>query len=267
MTGYIDVNSFLGEWPSRRLNGSPPPPRLELVSQRLTLMDRLGIERVAVSLLEGVWLKDSGTANDELHQLIRGHTDRCFPVYTLNPTFPTWREHLDRCVASYGLTRGAGAVRLLPGYHGYALDDAGDCLDRLTELNVPVLLTIQLEDARMQHPGMRVPDVKPDAIVDAIQRWPELRWLVVNCLSAQITAICKQLPEDAQAWFDIARVQGPLECVRLLRDQVSARRLVFGTNLPLHVPHSPIMELADARLSPEEDAVIRSGNARTALAI
>jgi len=217
MTGYIDVNSFLGEWPARRLNGSPPPPRLELVSQRLTLMDRLGIERVAVSLLEGVWLKDSGTANDELHQLIRGHTDRCFPVYTLNPTFPTWREHLDSCVASYGLTRGAGAVRLLPGYHGYALDAAGDCLDRLTELNVPVLLTIQLE--------------------------------------------------DAQAWFDIARVQGPLDCVRLLRDQVSARRLVFGTNLPLHVPHSPIMELADARLSPEEDEAIRSGNVRMALGI
>ena len=267
MTGYIDVNSFLGEWPSRRLNGSPPPPRPDLVSQRLMLMDRLEIDHAAVSLLEGVWLKDSGTANDELHQLTRGHTNRFFPVYTLNPTFPTWREHLGRCVASYGLTRGTCAIRLLPGYHGYALDAAGDCLDRLAELDVPVLLTIQLEDARMQHPGMRVPDVKPDAIVDAIQRRPKLRWLVVNCLSAQITAICKQLPEDGQVWFDIARVQGPLDCVRLLRDQVSARRLVFGTNLPLHVPHSPIMELADARLSPEEDAVIRSGNARTALGI
>src|SRR5687767_10003233 len=46
--GLVDANSFLGEWPARRLNGSPPPERLELVGQRVRLMDTLGIRRAAV---------------------------------------------------------------------------------------------------------------------------------------------------------------------------------------------------------------------------
>ncbi len=264
---YFDANSFLGEWPSRRLNGSPPPERDALVSQRLRLMDRLGIKRAAVSLLEGVWLKDSGVANAELHALLRGHEDRFLPLYTLNPTFPTWEEHLSRCVNEYGLRPGAGAVRLLPAYHGYALEDAAPLLDAPATLEVAVVLTVQLEDMRMQHPGMRVPDVSPADVVGAIRRWPRQHWIVANCVYNQARAIGADVPAEARVWFDLARVQGPIDCVRLLCDQLGAHRLVFGTNLPLHVPHSPILELADARLTPDVDAAVRAGNARTAFGL
>ncbi|MGH2351138.1 MAG: amidohydrolase family protein, partial [Chloroflexota bacterium] len=123
--GLVDASSFLGEWPSRRLNGSPPPTQQRMVEQRLRLMDRLGIQRAAVALLDGAWLKDSGVANAELFAMVGQRADRFLPVYTLNPLFPAWAEQLGRCVQEHGLAAGRGAVRLYPSYHGYQLDDPG----------------------------------------------------------------------------------------------------------------------------------------------
>ena len=276
--GLVDASSFLGEWPSRRLNGSPAPAAEALVERRLRLMDRLGMRQAAVSRLESVWLKDAGVGNAELHALVGSRPDRFFPVYTLDPTFPSWPEQLDRCVEAYGLAAGRGAVRLLPTYHGYGIGQtittgSGDAagfdlfLERLEGLGLPVVLTLQLDDTRMQHPAMRVPDLAVADVVAAVSHRPALRWVVTGALQTQMLAIARQLPPEARVWFELSRVQGPIDGIRHLRDQLGIDRLLFGTNLPLHVAESPIMELADARLSPDEDAAVRYGNAARALGI
>jgi predicted TIM-barrel fold metal-dependent hydrolase len=267
--GYVDATSLIGEWPGRRLNGSPPPAREELVAQRLRLMDQTGIRRAAVGLLDGVLLKDANVANAELHQLIGGHGDRFFPVYTLNPTFPDAAEQLERCRREYGLTSGTGAVRLHPSFQRYAYDDArlAESLRQLRRLNVPVVLTLQLEDSRLHHPATQVPDPKAEAVADFVNRWPDLRWVLAGGRFREVQAIGKRLGRETQAWLDIARVQGPMDCIRSLRDEVGVHRLVFGTNLPFLYPHSPIMELTDARLSADEDAAVRYRNAEAALGI
>ncbi|MDQ3702942.1 MAG: amidohydrolase family protein [Chloroflexota bacterium] len=302
--GLVDVNCWIGEWPSRRIGGSPPPSgggTRTGIEQRRELLQRLGIRRAAVSLLEGVWLKDAGVANAELFALAQqelrlnrsgpagrqagagaqgelgrdrdaGSSSQFFPVYTVNPTFPTWAEHLDRCVGEYGLARGRGAVRLSPHYHGYALDapELRPCLARLAELGLPLLLTWQLEDVRMQHPRQRVPDLDSEAVAALVTRWAQLRWTVTGATQTQILATARRLLPSARVWFDLARVQGPIDGIPILCREIGVGRLLFGTNLPLHVPHSPILELADAKtagLSPEEDAAIRNGNAVTALGI
>jgi predicted TIM-barrel fold metal-dependent hydrolase len=267
--GLVDANSFLGEWPARRLNGSPPPTPAQLVAQRLRLMDALGIRRAAVALLEGVLLKDSAVANAELHHLLHGAGDRFFPVYTLNPTFPSAARHLERCRQEYGLAPGTGAVRLHPTFQRYPLDDprlaAG--LAHLQRLDLPVLLTLQLEDSRIHHPAIQVPDPDPGPVVDLLARWPEVRWVLLGGRFREAHRIGSGLPPGARVWFDIARVQGPMDGLRALRDDVGVERLLFGTNLPFIVPQSPIMELADARLPAQEDAAVRWGNATAALGI
>jgi predicted TIM-barrel fold metal-dependent hydrolase len=232
-------------------------------------MDRLGIRRAAVALLEGVLLKDAGVANAELQALIGGHRERLFPVYTLNPTFPDAAAHLERCRQEYGLAPGTGAVRLHPGFQRYALDDprlaAG--LAHLGRLDLPVVLTLQLEDSRIHHPAIQVPDPDPAAIAELVGRWPEVRWILAGGRYREVQAIGTRLPREARVWFDIARVQGPMDCIRALRDAVGEHRLLFGTNLPFVVPESPIMELADARLPAEEDAAVRWRNATLALGL
>jgi predicted TIM-barrel fold metal-dependent hydrolase len=233
-------------------------------------------------------LKDAGVANAELHRLVGDDPQRFFPVYTLDPTFPTWRLYLDQCVGDYGLAPGTGAVRLFPRHHGYQLDDAAidPCLDRLEALGLPLLLTWQLEDARMQAPGMHVPDLDPESVAGLAARRPSLRLLVTGAVQSQIMATLRRLAPAAPVWFDISRVQGPIDGIPILCRATAAadgdaddearhpldgaRRLVFGTNLPLHVAQSPILELADAilaGLSQEGAAAIGRGNARAVLGL
>jgi hypothetical protein len=263
--GLFDANSYLGEWPSRRVNAERALSGPEQVEQRLALMEQRGIRRAAISRLEAVLLKDVSIANQELYELV-GHAERLLPVYTLNPPFPAWREHLDRCVREYGLGSSRGGIRLHPSYHGYRLDAPE--LDRLLEvvapLDVPVVLPIQLEDARLHHPALQVPDLATADVAMLLSRWPAVRWIVAAATYPQVVAIAKLLPDQAQVWFDISRVQGPVDDVRLLCEGVSTRRLLFGTNLPLHVAESAIMELADGHLPPEDDEAIRFGNAHAA---
>jgi predicted TIM-barrel fold metal-dependent hydrolase len=267
--GYVDANSYLGEWPTRRLNGSPPPSGSQVADERLRLMDRLGIRRAAVALLDGVLLKDAGVANVELHALVRRRPERYFPLYTLNPTFPAWEEHLARCRDAYGLAPGRGAIRLYPAYQGYGLDDPrlDGALERLAGLDLPVVLTLQLEDARTHHPALHAPDVQAAEALALVRRWPRLRWVLAGGTYREVRAIGTGLPKEARVWFDIARVQGPIDCIRLLCEEVGAGRLLFGTNLPFTVAESPILELADARLAAAEDAAVRYGNAREALGV
>lgn len=249
------------------MNGQRP----SLVQQRVQLMDRLGIRRAVVSRLEGVLLKDSSVANQELHALIGGH-ERFFPAYTLNPTFPSWERELDRCRAEYGLAPGMGAIRLHPNYHGYRLDDPAlePCLRRLTDADLPVLLPLQLEDSRMHHPAIQVPDLPLQEVAALVGRWPQLRWVIASAIYHQVLSLGQRLAQQApqaRVWFELSRVQGPIDDVRLLRDALGIHRLLFGTNLPLLVAESPIMELADAHLPPDEDAAVRYGNARDALGV
>ncbi|HEX2325154.1 MAG TPA: amidohydrolase family protein [Chloroflexota bacterium] len=270
--GYLDANAFLGEWPGRRLNGSPPPVREALVPARLAQMDALGIRRAAVSLLEGTFLKDSGVANAELRTLTALAPQRLFPVYTLNPLFPAWNEHLQRCLQDYGLAPGTGALRLSPAYHGYPLDHPAleACLDRLQALGLPVVLTWQLEDTRMQGTAMQVPDLDPAAVAALATRRPGLRLVLTGAVGNQILATARHLPPEARVWFDLSRVQGPVDGVLHLCREVGPGRLLFGTNVPLHVAASPVLEVADAVAAglPEGDAgALRYANAGVALGL
>ncbi|HEV2122531.1 MAG TPA: amidohydrolase family protein [Chloroflexota bacterium] len=267
--GYVDANSYLGEWPTRHLNGTPPPRPAELVEQRLVLMDRLSIRRAAVSRLEGVLLKDSSVANAELYQMIGKHRDRFLPLYTINPTFPTWQEHLQRCTEEYGLAPGKGGIRLYPAYQYYQLDDprVDKAIEWLARLDLPVMITLQLDDPRMHHPALQVPDVKAEDVVSLVQRWPLLRWVIAAGRFREVQVIGSAVPPEARVWLDISRVQGPIDCIPLLCDSVGARRLLFGSNMPFVIPEAPILELGDARLSDEEDAAVRHGNAHDAFGI
>ena len=116
-------------------------------------------------------------------------------------------------------------------------------------------------------PAIQVPDPDPAAVAALVGRWPGVRWVLAGGRFRVVQTVAARLPGAARVWFDIARVQGPMDCLRRLRDTVGVHRLLFGTNLPFVVPESPVMEPADARLPAAEDAAVRYGNAEAALGI
>jgi predicted TIM-barrel fold metal-dependent hydrolase len=101
-------------------------------------------------------------------------------------------------------------------------------------------------------------------------RHPEARLVVTGAVFREVLATARRLPPEARVWFDIARVQGPVDDLLELCREIGEGRLLFGTNLPLHVAASPVLEVADAGaagLAPEAGAAIRYGNAAAALGL
>jgi predicted TIM-barrel fold metal-dependent hydrolase len=257
----FDVNAAIGDWPFRRVPCNTPERLIER-------MDRLGIQRAAVSRLENVFYKDCLVGNRELHQLIAAHSDRFLPLFTINPAFPGWEADLDICQRELGLVHGAAGIRLYPTYHQFALDGepAARLLARAVVLDVPVVLSARLEDERTHHWLCRVPALTPDSVAAVIAAFPAVRWVVCGLRAPQVRAVWRTLqsrPDSAglQIVFDLSLVQGPIDECQLLTDAVGAERIAFGTNLPLTVPESATLALAYSDLPPATIAQIGAGNA------
>ncbi|WP_435320904.1 amidohydrolase family protein [Haloarchaeobius sp. TZWSO28] len=137
----VDANAYLGSWPYRELEGS--------AEALLGRMDAEGVDTALVSSLDAAHMRNVPKANHRLFDRIEGHEDRLRPVATVDPTYTKWEENLDRCV-----DRGAVAVKMLPLYHGYALDEepARALIEAAAERDLPVILTSVIEDLRKQHP-------------------------------------------------------------------------------------------------------------------
>ena len=122
----------------------------------------------------------------------------------------------------------------------------------------------------MQGAAMQAPDLEAGAVAALAARHPGLRLVVTGAIGSQIRATARGLPGESRVWFDVSRVQGPIDALRGLCQEVGEARLLFGTNTPLHVAASPVLELADAvaaGLAPAAAAAVRYGNAAAALGL
>ena len=262
----MDINCFLGEWPFRRYPCTT-------VDRLLDRMDRLNIQRAAVSRLENVFFKDTLVGNRELAALIAPHPDRFIPFYTINPAFPGWDVDLTICEDELGLSPRQGGIHLHPGYHPYAIDDdtAAALLRRAEAQNFPVRVSLLLEDPRTHHWLCKVPPIRPETMVAAIAAFPGIRWIVGGARAAQVRGMVRALADRGLAdrvkvLFDLSLVQGPIDECQLLSEQIGPQWIAFGTNLPLTIAESPLLALQHAQLPAATKALIARGNAERLLA-
>ena len=248
----IDANAYLGNWPFRQLRYTTP-------AALLGKMDDLGVEKAVVSSLENVFYKDLLTGNRTLHTAAKDHPDRFLPVFTINPTFPGWEEDLSICVREFGMR----VMRLHPNYHGYALDAAEGTavLEAAHAHDFVVILTAGIEDTRHHHPLVKVPDVPSAQIAAAVSAFPNVRFLIAAEKFAGITAIWTQSTHTENVYAEISRVQGPVGDIEKLCGTMGADRVLFGTNLPLHVPEAAALAIEHAKVSAEDRRKIAQGNA------
>ena len=259
----VDLNCYLGEWPFRRYPCTT-------VDRLLARMDKLRIERAAVSRLENVFLKDCLVGNRELAALIAPHTDRFVPFYTVNPAFPGWEDDLRLCQEELGLAPGAGGIQLHPNYHAYDLagSAAAGLLDRAQDAGLPVRVATALEDPRTQHWLVQVPPIGNATLTGAIAAFPALRWIIAGLSTNAIRSLWRDVAahEPLEVVFDLSLAQGPLDECALLVESVGSDRLVFGTNLPLTIAESPLLALQYADLPDAVKARLCRDNARRLLA-
>ncbi len=247
-----DVNVHLSRWPFRRLACDELPKLIEKLQDA-------GVTQACVASFDGVFHKDVAAANTRLVADCRkARPGMLLPFGTVNPTLPDWREDLRRCHEEHKMP----GIRLYPSYHGYGLDDPAlaELLTMAEDRGLIVQLVVRLEDTRMQHPLMLVPDVDPKPLVELVAARPKLRLVILDALKTVRGATLDALIDAGQVYFEISMLEGVEGISNLLR-HVPVERVLFGSHLPLFILESALLKLQESELTSAQIDAITHGNA------
>jgi predicted TIM-barrel fold metal-dependent hydrolase len=252
-TAPVDVNSFLGSYPFRRVPGTTP-------DALLAAMDRVGIAQAWVSHLPSLFWKDPAEGNHWLYQTAE-HQPRFRPVPSVQPELANWRE-----VMREARLHRAPAVRCDSQF--LALDPGGAAMGELAsvcgDMGIPLLMAVKLEDLRQRHPNDVASDLAPAAVRHLLRIHKRTRFIVTHADRGFIEEVhFGSTPDEAsRIWWDICWVWGPPEDhLQTLVRTMGAERFLFGTGMPLRLPENGPAKLDLSNLSDTERVAIERGNA------
>jgi hypothetical protein len=245
----IDTNVWLGRWPIRRLRLEEPAPLAEKLKSN-------GVTRAWASSLEAILHKDIAGVNARLAE-----TCRQFPMFVpfgaVNLALPRWERDIEACAAA----KMAG-IRLLPGYHGYKLDDARlvDALKLATEKRLAVQFSLALEDERTQNPLMRVPvpDISP--LPKTLAAAPGARVMILNWLRSMAGKPVLMALGGTPLLFDIGLLEG-IGGIEAALEELPAERLCFGSYAPVFYHEAAKLKLQESELTDSQMNKITHENA------
>lgn len=252
----IDTNINLSRWPFRRT-------RCDTLGALLGDIKRHGIDQGWVGSLDGLFHRDIAGVNQRLFDQCQSHK-RLIAFGSVNPTLPDWQEDLRRCSKRYAMP----GIRLHPNYHGYSVDDERfrDLLVMATEQNQVVQLSVRMDDVRVQHRLMQIPDVDLKTLPDLIPKIPGLRLMVIGGLRSLKKDLVKRLVAAGNVHFEISMLEGLGAIDQLLR-YVPLDRIHFGSHLPLFLIESALLKLRESDLTPSQTSAIGRDNSRQFLGV
>lgn len=256
MSEIIDVNVNLSRWPFRRLP----------CDKTSTLVKKLREHHVThawAGTFDGLLHKNISSANARLAQECHEHGHGILiPFGSINPTLPDWEEDLRRCHEVHKM-RG---VRLQPNYHGYKLSEPVffKLLEAISKRDLLVQLAVSMEDVRSQHPMLQVPNVDLAPLPDLVKRFPRLKIVLLNSLQYVGGQLLLQLAATEQISFDIGTLEGVGGVGRMI-EQISARKILFGSNAPFFYYESALLKMKESALDDAETKMIFAKNAKRLL--
>lgn len=244
----LDVNAALGHWPFAKFEQ-------DTARQLADHLAAAGIDLALVSSIETALFPDPHIPNMELVDTLES-VPNLLPLMTLDPTLSHWRD----CLDTYRERGVLSAVRVLPNYHRYTLDDP-----RFDELAValqagdhPVLVVqMRLEDERGQYPLMQVPGVPVADVVALAERHPRLPIL---CLCPYRPEAIELVRSTENVFVDIAFVEFKDTLASLLT-HIPAGRVLFGSHTPMLYTRAALMKMEHANIDSVAIEAIGSTNA------
>jgi uncharacterized protein len=250
----IDVSSFVGAYPFRRVPGTAPEALLRA-------MDRVGIDQAWVSHLPSLFWRDPSEGNSWLYQTAQRY-DRFRPIPAVHPGLLGWQEQVEAARQA-----DAPAIRCDPTFYG--IEPAGaDMRALVTECGnrgMPLMLAVRLEDARQRHPNDRAGELPAWSVRSLIREHPHVRLIVSHADRGFIEEVhFGSTPEESvRIWWDICWIWGPPEDhLETLLRTVGVDRFVFGTGQPLRIPETSLAKLDLLDLTPEQRRAIESENVK-----
>ena len=249
----IDVNTFLGAYPYRRVPRTSP-------DALLGAMDRVGVDVAWVSHLPSIFWRDPAEGNAWLYETARRH-ERFAPVPAVHPGITGW----EAVIVEAGRA-GAPAVRCDPTYYG--IDPSGYAMQDLVRAcsaqHMPLLMAVRLEDARQRHPNDRATELPPWSVRQLVRTDPNVRLIITHADRPFIEEVhFGSTPEESsRIWWDICWIWGPPEDhLETLLRTIGPERFLFGTGQPLRLPENSEAKLDLLNLSLNDRTAIESGNA------
>jgi len=267
----IDINAYVGHWPFQKF-------RYNTCAKLLDRMNKFGVEVSVISNMNGIFYKNTQSANEELYDEIksdRHFSDRFIPFAVINPTYAGWRDDFEICITKMGMK----GVRVYPKYHDYEITDPSLIgLVKLTrDRGLPVAFKLRMVDSRTTS-WMDIPYIyessKPEwtlkDIAPIIREVPDARYMILNVamFNFQVNDNDKEIFEKADVVFDTAgRAMHPLgELLKIYGKD----KFAFGTHSPILDYLTGLLRIESLREAEADDAtkeLLRSGNAKRILGI
>lgn len=262
---FIDINANVGHWPFKKLRHNT----CELLLQR---MNRYGVDVSVISNLNGIFYKNTQSANEELYDEIRSSkkfANRFVPFAILNPVYGGWKDDFKTCFTKMGMK----GLRLYPQYHDYDVNEPPviELVKMARDHNVPVAFTMRMIDSR-QASWMDLPRAKewsPRNYMPLLREVPDAKYLFFNISNGiPLNADEKALLKRTDFMFDTSGRS--IDVVRNFLQEYGKDRFAFGTQAPILDYLSGMLRVeylnAD-EVTPAEKEMLRSGNAKRFLGI
>ncbi len=251
-----DANAFSGVWAFRSYRDRTLP-------DVIASLRAVGIKGACISPVEAALTPEPMASNRRLFQETTAWRDqdttaRDFSLVlapVVNPSLPTWEEHLEACLNEQG--DAVRAIKVFPNYHTYAMDAPPiDALAAsLTDTGTTLSIQARMEDERSRHPLMTSVGVGAKEIAAFARRHPRLTILV-----------CSSYMPELAAYSDCPNIHVELSMVesgRLLQDalaRMGAERILLGTHAPLFDPAVGVSKAAADDVSEDVSHAISLGN-------
>lgn len=247
----VDVNVSLGHWPFMDFTDWNAECLIRHLKDE-------GISKAWVSSTESILFPEPDRFDRRLLEKVKG-LPALEPVVTVNPVLGNACRRLHKVVEQYGVR----LVRILPNYHGYAMEDPrlADLARALMALNLTLVLPLRIEDERNQYPMMQVPAVPVDTVSAFANRFPDLRIAVLNGDIFEVTSL---MQHPANLWVDIAFVER-MNTLETLLQKVPVNRVLFGSHTPFFYTRSAVLKMKTARIDQDTRRQIEESNARRCL--
>jgi predicted TIM-barrel fold metal-dependent hydrolase len=220
------------------------------------------IRQALLSPFEGIFHQDPVAANERLLRRISGKAG-LYAGPVVNPLISDWRDQLAHLCGQ----RQVRAVRLAPGFHGYAVDAARDVVAEAARRGLATIVQTRIEDERHHRaPPQRVQEAPLGDIVALAAALPRARVIAAGAYLAEVLRQPDHVRQLRNLWLDVSHIDG-LSCLREARDAVGARRLLFATSWPFFYARSATLKVDEAKLPQRDVESICARNAKAAFGL
>ena len=259
----LDINAYVGHWPFKQLQYNTCDALLER-------MNKFGVDVSAVSNLNGIFYKNTQSANEELYDEIKSNRrfrDRFVPFTVINPIYAGWKYDLEVCLRKFGMK----GVRLYPKYHDYELTDPS-CIEAVKtarDRGLPVALSLRMVDNR-QRSWMDIENEwELKDVVPIVREVPDAKYIILNIANGtRLSDDEEELFKNADIVFDTSgrAISKPWELIK----KFGKDRFAFGTHSPVLDYLTGLLRIESLREDEADEDIkelLRSGNAARILGL